>query len=164
MLKAGEKETARVVRALLPAVDSFEAARTQLTVETEGEEKVNDAYQGVYKQLAEAFRGLGVESVDTVGRQFDPEIHEAVMQEPSDSATDGEVVREFRKGFAIGSGTARVLLRPAMVVVASNDAKPYVPPAEVDDEGGVSGEDTVGEGDTPAEEEATDVDADVADA
>jgi molecular chaperone GrpE len=43
-------------------VDNFELAAQQLKLETEGEERVNAAYQGLYKQMVELFRGLGLEA------------------------------------------------------------------------------------------------------
>ena len=43
-------------------VDNFELAARQLKLETEGEERVNAAYQGLYKQMVELFRGLGLEA------------------------------------------------------------------------------------------------------
>lgn len=69
--------------------------------------------QGLYKQLVETFKGLGVEAVPGVGEPFDPEFHDAIMKEPNDDVPDGTVLQEFRKGFRIG-GT---LLRPGMVKV-----------------------------------------------
>lgn len=94
--------------------------------------------------MVDIFRGLGVEAVPTVGHQFDPEVHEAVMQEEAADVTDGEVLKEFRKGFTMKGR----LLRPAMVVVCTNDAMPYVPPAAEEE-----GKDE-GEADASAEREA----------
>ena len=67
--------------------------------------------QGVYKQMVEAFRSLGVETVAGVGTPFDPEFHEAIMREERDDIPDGTVLKEFRRGFRLGSQ----LLRAAMV-------------------------------------------------
>ena len=132
--KLGQRNTARVVKEFIGLVDNFELARQQIKCETEGEEKINNSYQGLYRQMVEIFRTLGVEAVPTVGVQFDPSVHEAVMQEPHDGVTDGEVVKEFRKGFSINGE----LIRPAMVVVCTNDAMPYVPPAEPEAESGAA--------------------------
>ncbi|GBG00499.1 nucleotide release factor, partial [Raphidocelis subcapitata] len=57
-----------VVTGLLPLVDAFELARTQVKAETEGEQKINNSYQGLYKQMVEILRGLSVEPVATVRR------------------------------------------------------------------------------------------------
>jgi hypothetical protein len=69
--------------------------------------------QSLYKQFADTLKGLGVEAVATVGAPFDPEVHDAIMREPSDEVPDGTVLMEFRKGFRMGER----LLRPAMVKV-----------------------------------------------
>ena len=69
--------------------------------------------QGVYKQMVEAFRSLGVEAVPGPGSPFDPEVHEAIMREENDDLPDGTVLQEFRRGFRLGSQ----LLRAAMVQV-----------------------------------------------
>lgn len=100
--------------ALLPLVDNFELAKQQIKIETEGEQKIDAAYQGLYKQMVELFRSLGLEAVPGVGAPFDPEVHEAIMREHSDEFDDGVVMEEFRKGFQLGDR----LLRPAMVKVA----------------------------------------------
>ena len=69
--------------------------------------------QGVYKQMVEAFRALGVEAVPGPGNIFDPEFHEAIMREENDDVPDGTVLKEFRRGFKLGN----LLLRAAMVQV-----------------------------------------------
>ncbi|MED6151419.1 hypothetical protein PIB30_082293 [Stylosanthes scabra] len=61
-----------VVESLLPVLDNFERAKTQIKVETEGEEKINNSYQSIYKQFMEILTSLGVEPVETVGKPFDP--------------------------------------------------------------------------------------------
>lgn len=114
--------------ALLPLIDNFELAKTQLKLETEGEKKVDAAYQGLYKQMVELFRGLGLEAVAGVGEPFDPEVHEAIMREPSEEVADGTILEEFRKGFRLGDR----LLRPAMVKVSYSEA-PAAPAAGGED-------------------------------
>ena len=75
--------------------------------------------QGVYKQMVEAFRSLGVEAVPGPGNLFDPEVHEAIMREENDDVPDGTVLKEFRRGFKLGNQ----LLRAAMVQVSSQTCK-----------------------------------------
>ncbi|GAX81060.1 hypothetical protein CEUSTIGMA_g8495.t1 [Chlamydomonas eustigma] len=111
-----------VVTSLLPVVDNFELARTQVKAESEAEQKINNSYQSLYKQFVDFLRGLGVEAVPTVGTPFDPNLHEAIMKEPNAEVEDGTVLMEFRKGFKIGDK----LLRPAMVKVSVNEEGPVV--------------------------------------
>jgi hypothetical protein len=56
-------------------------------VETEGEQRINNSYQSLYKQMVDILRTLGIEPVPTVGTPFDPEFHEAIMREPDDSVS-----------------------------------------------------------------------------
>lgn len=105
------------IMAMLPLIDNFELAKSQLKLETDGEKKIDAAYQGLYKQMVELFRGLGLEAVSGAGSPFDPEVHEAIMREPSEDVPDGTVLEEFRKGFKLGER----LLRPAMVKVSFSE-------------------------------------------
>jgi molecular chaperone GrpE len=119
---------------LLPLIDNFELARTQVKAETESEIKINNAYQGLYKQMVDILRSLKVETVPTVGSIFDPAIHDAIMREPNDELPDGSVLMEFRKGFKIGDK----LIRPAMVKVSFTE-NPGASMASGDEEPGKEG-------------------------
>ncbi|XVF42688.1 hypothetical protein PTKIN_Ptkin01aG0384700 [Pterospermum kingtungense] len=111
-----------VLENLLPVLDNFERAKAQIKVETEGEEKINNSYQSIYKQFMEILVSLGVEPVETVGNPFDPMLHEAIMREDSTEFEEGIILQEFRKGFKLGDR----LLRPSMVKVSAGPgpAKP----------------------------------------
>lgn len=111
-----------VVESLLPVLDNFERAKTQIKVETEGEEKINNSYQSISKQFIEILNSLGVVPVETVGNPFDPLLHEAIMREDSNEYEEGIIIQEFRKGFKLGDR----LLRPSMVKVSAGPgpAKP----------------------------------------
>ncbi|CAA7406138.1 unnamed protein product [Spirodela intermedia] len=131
-----------VVETLLPVLDNFERAKAQIKVETEGEEKINNSYQSIYKQFAEVLNSLGVEAVETVGTSFDPMLHEAIMREDSTEFEEGIVLQEFRKGFKIGDR----LLRPSMVKVSAGpgpakteDAPDLVSSGGADQESGEEG-------------------------
>ncbi|KAL6522226.1 hypothetical protein OROMI_032103 [Orobanche minor] len=104
-----------VIESLLPMVDSFERAKEQLKLETENEKKIDTSYQGIYKQFVEIMRSLRVSVVPTVGKPFDPSMHEAVAREESQELKEGIVIEEFRRGFYLGDR----LLRAAMVKVSS---------------------------------------------
>ncbi|KAL2232910.1 UNVERIFIED_CONTAM: Protein GrpE [Sesamum indicum] len=111
-----------VVESLLSVLDNFERAKAQIKVETEGEEKINNSYQSIYKQFSEILGSLGVVPVETVGKPFDPMLHEAIMREDSTEYEDGIIIEEYRKGFLLGER----LLRPSMVKVSAGPgpAKP----------------------------------------
>ena len=63
-----------VVTALLPMIDNFERAKEAIKTETEGERRIDGSYQSIYKQMVEVMKGLGVAAVDTVGKEFDPNV------------------------------------------------------------------------------------------
>ncbi|XP_074590490.1 uncharacterized protein LOC141846369 [Curcuma longa] len=104
-----------VIESLLPVLDNFERAKSQIKVESEEEEKINSSYQSIYKQFMEILASLGVEAIKTVGCPFDPLLHEAIMQEESSEYEEGIIIQEFRKGFRLGER----LLRPSMVKVSA---------------------------------------------
>ncbi|XP_060177202.1 uncharacterized protein LOC132607301 isoform X1 [Lycium barbarum] len=108
-----------VVEKLLSVLDNFERAKMQIKVTTEGEEKISNSYQSISKQFMEILGSLGVESVETVGKPFDPLLHEAIMREDSSEFEEGVVIEEYRKGFRIGER----LLRPSMVKVSAGPGR-----------------------------------------
>ncbi|KAL3162189.1 G1/S-specific cyclin-E1 [Trebouxia sp. C0010 RCD-2024] len=132
-----------VIMQLVPLIDNFEAAKNAIKVQSDAEQKIVDSYQGLYKQMVESFRSLGVEATPGVGHPFDPRFHDAIMQEPNDDVPDGTVLAEFRKGFKLGDK----LLRAAMVKVSSSDVMPaQKPPASPSDDAPVEVEEPVDAG------------------
>lgn len=99
---------------LLPVIDNFERARTQLIPEGEEAVNIHKSYQGIYKQLVEGLKRVGVVPMQAKGQEFDPMLHEAVMREPSRDHEDGIVMEELQRGYLIGDR----VLRHAMVKVA----------------------------------------------
>jgi molecular chaperone GrpE len=100
---------------LLPVVDNFERARAHLKPQTEGEMTIHKSYQGVYKQLVESLKRLGVSPMRPEGQEFDPNLHEAVMRQPTDQQPEGTVLEELVRGYFLGDR----VLRHAMVKVAA---------------------------------------------
>ncbi|KAG2279786.1 hypothetical protein Bca52824_051006 [Brassica carinata] len=78
-------------------------------------ELITNSYQSIYKQFVEILGSLGVVTVETVGKQFDPMLHEAIMREDSAEYEEGIILEEYRKGFLLGER----LLRPSMVKVSA---------------------------------------------
>jgi molecular chaperone GrpE len=100
---------------LLPVVDNFERARSQIKPQTDAEMAIHKSYQGVYKQLVDALKRLGVSAMRSEGQEFNPQFHEAVMREPSHDHPEGTVIEEFVRGYQLGDR----VLRHAMVKVAA---------------------------------------------
>ncbi|MDA0814140.1 MAG: nucleotide exchange factor GrpE [Verrucomicrobia bacterium] len=107
---------ADLLQSLLPILDNFEfglmAAKSD-----EG----SSIYLGmgmVLKQIQDFLTEQGVETIPAVGEPFDPNVHEAVAQEPSDEVPDGYVVGQVRRGYRLHER----LLRPAGVRVSTGPA------------------------------------------
>ncbi len=100
---------------LLEVVDNFERARAQIKPQNDGEMAVHKSYQSVYKQLVEGLKRVGVAPMRAEGKEFDPNLHEAVMRQPTDEHDDGVVIEELVRGYVLGER----VLRHAMVKVAT---------------------------------------------
>jgi molecular chaperone GrpE len=100
---------------LLSVVDNFERARSHLKPQTDSELTMHKSYQGVYKDMVDRLKKLGVSPMRSEGQMFDPNLHEAVMREPTDQYPEGTVVEELVGGYMIGER----VLRHAMVKVAA---------------------------------------------
>jgi molecular chaperone GrpE len=100
---------------LLSVVDNFERARTQIKPQNDGEMGIHKSYQGVYKQLVESLKRLGVSPMRPEGQQFDPNLHEAVMRQPTEEHPEGTVIEELQRGYYLGEQ----ILRHSLVKVAA---------------------------------------------
>ena len=99
---------------VLLVVDDFERARAAAT--DEGSASYRKGIELIYAKLRDLLRKQGVTPIQAVGADFDPNLHQAVVQEASGDHRDGEVIGELRKGYMMGDR----LLRPAMVKVAKS--------------------------------------------
>jgi len=107
-----------LVRDLLPVLDNLERA-LEHAVEDEGPGKaLTQGLELTYQELWKVLERFGLERVESLGRAFDPEYHEAMMQEEDPDAESGTVIRELQRGYLF----QQRLLRPAMVVVSKRPA------------------------------------------
>ncbi len=102
---------ADIISSFLPIIDNLEKA-VQVKTEDEG---YKQGVELVLKQFMDTFKSLGVETIEAVGKTFDPEVHEAVSSVQDDSLGEKEIKEEFRKGYKIGTR----VIRHSMVVVAN---------------------------------------------
>lgn len=103
-----------LVEEILPVLDNFERA---LNVETTNDES-KSILQGmdmIYRQLLEALKKEGVSVIEAVGKPFDPNYHQAVMQVEEDGYESNTVVEELQKGYMLNNS----VIRPSMVKVNS---------------------------------------------
>ncbi|MBW4629237.1 MAG: nucleotide exchange factor GrpE [Brasilonema octagenarum HA4186-MV1] len=103
------------INELLPIVDNFERARAQIKPQNDGEMTIHKSYQGVYKLLVDSLKRLGVSPMRPETQPFDPNLHEAVLREPTDEYPEGTVLEELVRGYYLGDR----VLRHAMVKVAA---------------------------------------------
>jgi len=99
---------------ILPVVDNFDRARQQLNPQHEEAQTLHRSYQGLYKQLVDVFKQLGVSPMRVEGEPFDPTLHEAVMREPSDQHPEDVVIEELQRGYQLNGR----VLRHALVKVS----------------------------------------------
>lgn len=103
----GERE---VIKSLLPVLDNFERAM-------DNSEKIDDAWcdgiRLVYKQLVETLQKKGLEEIPAEG-QFDPNFHEAVLQEEAEGVNSGDILMTLQKGYKVNER----IIRHSMVKVA----------------------------------------------
>jgi molecular chaperone GrpE len=108
----GDQAVMAMLLELLRVVDDFDRA---LTVDAgESGAAYRKGVELIHAKLNDLLKKHGVRPMDAVGADFDPNLHQAVVQEESAGHRDGEVIEEMQKGYMIGDR----LLRPAMVKVA----------------------------------------------
>lgn len=112
--KRSEKEKAQmfeigaktVIEKLLPVIDNFERGLAAVT-EEEKETPFAQGVELVYKQLLTSFDELGVKPIEAVGKEFDPNLHNAVMMVDDDSLESGTVAEEMQKGYMYKESVVR---------------------------------------------------------
>lgn len=102
-----------VLTDILPVLDNFERALA-VEVTTEEAESLAKGVDMVYRSLLEAVSREGLEPIEAEGVPFDPNFHQAVMQEKDDSKEAGVVLQELQKGYKLKDR----VLRPSMVKVS----------------------------------------------
>ena len=100
----------QAVTALLPVLDTLEFALNAPCQD----ESYKKGIEMVMNQAMNAFNAMGVEKIEAVGKEFDPNFHAAVMQEESEEFESGFVTKELQKGYKMGDK----VIRPSTVVVA----------------------------------------------
>ena len=110
MFSMGEKN---VIEKILPVVDNFERGLATIPEEEKGT-PVASGMEMIYKQLTKVLEDLGVKPIEAVGKEFDPNFHNAIMQEASEEYESGVVCKELLKGYTY----KETVIRHSMVAVA----------------------------------------------
>ncbi len=108
---AQERGVAKLAKELLPALDNLDRAIEA----AEAEDPLLAGVRLVRLELGAALARLGIEAFAPLGEPFDPNLHEAVAQQPVEGAVSGEVAEVFQNGYRMGE----TIIRPARVLVAA---------------------------------------------
>ena len=103
MFEIGAKS---VVEKMLPVVDNLERGFDGLSDE-EKETPFAKGIEAVYKQLLTGLEEIGVTPIEAVGKEFDPNFHNAVMHDEDDSDASNQVIEEFQKGYMYKDSVVR---------------------------------------------------------
>lgn len=112
LLKFG---TENALKKLLEVLDNFERGKKALE-SVEDCQKVKESFDLVHKQTIDALKKLGLEEIETEGKEFDPNFHDAVMQTATSEHPENTIVNELQKGYKFKDK----VLRPALVNVATS--------------------------------------------
>ena len=102
-----------IIEKILPVVDNFERGFTTVE-EADKDDAFVQGMQQVYKQLMTELEAVGVTPIEAVGKEFDPDFHNAVMQVESEEYESGIIAQEFMKGYMYKGS----VVRHSMVSVA----------------------------------------------
>ena len=101
-----------IIKSLLPSLDNFEHALAGAE-NAETIDKVVEGVQLVFEHLLDAIKTHGVAPIESVGKEFDPVFHEAIMQRAEDDKPDNIVLEEFQRGYTLNDR----VIRPSKVIV-----------------------------------------------
>lgn len=106
-----------LIAALLPIVDNLERAINAFRENHSDQAALLEGVSLTHAEILKVLEKFSVTSIDAVGLPFDPNFHEAVMQQPSQGHPENTVVRELQKGYMMHNR----LIRPSMVVVSKKE-------------------------------------------
>ena len=109
MFEMGAKS---VIEKMLPVVDNFERGLASISEDQRG--PVYEGMNMIYKQLMDELDKLGVKPIEALGQEFNPDLHNAVMQVESEEFEEGIVAQELQKGYTYRDS----VVRHSMVAVA----------------------------------------------
>lgn len=107
------------VKAMLPVVDNLDRAIESSNNDKHADTSVLEGVKMTVKEILKVFEQYNVKPFESLGKTFDPSLHQAVMQEETEEHPENSVVQELQKGYMMHDR----LLRPAMVVVSKTKTK-----------------------------------------
>src|SRR5215467_9845445 len=110
-----------LLQKLVSVLDNFDMALAAAqNTKSDGVQQLQAGVNMIHQQLKKVLIEAGLEEVDANGKAFDPNLHEAVSQQETAEAPEGQIVQQLRKGYKLRDR----LLRPATVIVARHPAPP----------------------------------------
>ncbi|MBS1348637.1 MAG: nucleotide exchange factor GrpE [Firmicutes bacterium] len=106
--EAGKRANADLITTILPVLDNFERALKMMQESAE-----RDGVEMILKQMQQVLENVGLQEIEAQGAVFDPNIHQAVLQEAVDDERKGKVLMVMQKGYLLGDK----LIRAAVVQV-----------------------------------------------
>ncbi|MCR4777207.1 MAG: nucleotide exchange factor GrpE [Lachnospiraceae bacterium] len=103
MFEIGAKD---IIEKVLPVVDNFERGLSALS-EEEKESAFAQGIEKIYKQLTQVLTDAGVEPIEAVGKEFNPDFHNAVMHAEDENLGENIVAEEFQKGYTYKGSVVR---------------------------------------------------------
>lgn len=110
----------KFAKELLSVIDSLELGLRAVSSDNPEVVKLQEGSELTLKQFEAVFAKFNIEAIDPTGQAFNPELHQAMALQPSNTVEPGKVITTFQKAYTINGR----LLRPAMVIVAKADDKP----------------------------------------
>ena len=111
MYEIGAKD---IIEKILPVLDNFERGLAAVPEDEKGS-SFAEGIEKIYKQFVKTLEDAGVESIEAVGKQFDPNLHNAVMHVEDEKYGDNEIAMELQKGYKYRGS----VVRHSMVQVAN---------------------------------------------
>lgn len=108
-----------LIKEMLAVVDNLERALNSSNGNSSIDKCMADGVILTLKEILKVFEKFNVKPIESIGQSFDPNFHQAMMQEETDDYPENTVITELQKGYMIHDR----LLRPSMVVVAASKAK-----------------------------------------
>lgn len=105
-------EREKLIKSLLPTLDNFEHT-LQKADSAENVEVLIKAVQIIYDQVLNILKSHGVEQINALGQEFDPALHEAMLQKAESNKRDNTVLEEYQKGYKLNGR----VIRPSKVIV-----------------------------------------------
>lgn len=111
LLKYGAENA---LKKMIEVLDNFERGEKALE-KVDDCQQVKDSFNLLHKQVMDTLTKLGLETIETEGKEFDPNFHEAVMQTPTSEYPENTIINELQKGYKMGDK----VLRASLVNVAT---------------------------------------------